>query len=524
MRYISLLFIFVLLLTSCNKDPHPRWDVQILAPIVHTRLTMEDLLGDTLISSGQDDIVHIFYEKEIFKIGIDSVIDQPDTINNDLFQFPFSGILPPSTQLVNSQEIKKFDFAGIDVRYIIIESGKLRLEVINTVDENIQFAYSIPAVTFNNAGFNLSEKIPANTLSGSPYTKNYDISGYYIDMRGPGGTSSNKLLTNMQMQIDPAGDSVYISNNDSLRILVYFTDLKIFHLRGFFGTDMYESELEYIDLDIFNNMAAGNFDLSEAQVRMILENKLGLDFQFRLQDLGVLNTHDNLQITSDAEAVGSVFNIERASELQQPGQLIQATSLIIDLENSNVTDLFEIRPDKMYYDIELKSNPLGNSSMGNDFAYSNHNLTANIEIDIPLNISATNLQLSDTSEFIFNIDKNYSYIEKGNFNFIAENNFPFDADIQIYVLKNGQILDSLFTENETVSAAQTDATNNVIAPVTTSLQAVLDKNRLYNMDQADDMIIQARLNTVGSGNNITFYNHYYMDIQISGDFTLMLIQ
>ena len=42
-------------LSGCQKDPRgPQWDVDVVAPLVHTTFTIADLVADSLLSTDAD--------------------------------------------------------------------------------------------------------------------------------------------------------------------------------------------------------------------------------------------------------------------------------------------------------------------------------------------------------------------------------------------------------------------------------------------------------------------------------------
>ena len=59
-------------------------------------------------------------------------------------------------------------------------------------------------------------------------------------------------------------------------------------------------------------------------------------------------------------------------------------------------------------------------------------------VDFPLSLIATDLVLVDTTTLTLNAENNP--IKNGSLTLFAENGFPFDADIQIYILDKNKIL------------------------------------------------------------------------------------
>jgi len=68
---ISFLVI-LLLFFSCRKDfERPNWDVDLLAPLVKTSLTLDNLLPDSVLVTNPDTSLKIVYQTSLFDIDMD---------------------------------------------------------------------------------------------------------------------------------------------------------------------------------------------------------------------------------------------------------------------------------------------------------------------------------------------------------------------------------------------------------------------------------------------------------------------
>ena len=105
-------------------------------------------------------------------------------------------------------------------------------------------------------------------------------------------------------------------------------------------------------------------------------------------------------------------------------------TISFDESNSNLNELFELNPSALIYDIDLETNPLGNVSLGNDFVYYGHDLSATMLIDVPLRIGVEGLSLDDT--FNLNVDlEDNDQLRDGTLDLYVENGFPFQADFNL---------------------------------------------------------------------------------------------
>ncbi|MBK6410088.1 MAG: hypothetical protein IPF78_10360 [Flavobacteriales bacterium] len=89
------------------------------------------------------------------------------------------------------------------------------------------------------------------------------------------------------------------------------------------------------------------------------------------------------------------MNIDRALDL---GGMFQSAlnTFNLDQGNSNIDLFIENLPSRVDYALDITINPLGDISNGHDFLYHDSKLSADLEIDIPLNLIATDLTLRKT--------------------------------------------------------------------------------------------------------------------------------
>jgi len=236
-RILFPFLITVILCQSCIKEPHPSWETEMLAPLLSSRLSFSNLVDDTLLNVDQDNFVSIIYEKTLYKIKVDSIVDFPDTLSKFLYQIPVSGTINPGTQFVNNTENKKFTFGNAEIRFIRVKKGKIHFKALNTIDEKILLKYKIISATKDGIPFEIEKLIPAgfpNTAFDESY---YDISGYNIDMTGTNGGMVNILIISTQIEVDPAGNPVYVTQSDSMQINITLEDLEIEYVKGYLGSD-----------------------------------------------------------------------------------------------------------------------------------------------------------------------------------------------------------------------------------------------------------------------------------------------
>lgn len=517
-KYCLYLFIIPIILLSCKKDSNPEWNIDVISPLLISHLDIFDIVPDSLLEFNNDNSINIVYKKNLVSISLDSWINLSDTITNSLYKIPFNGNLPPGLMFVNDTTEEIFDFDDAEITEIEIKSGFISFNFVNTIKEDLIFTYSIPYATNNGMMLKIVEKIPAATSIITNYTKDVDLSGYHIDMAGINGNNPNSLVTVIKAQVDPDGDSVYITTNDYFKIYAKFKELKLQSVKGFLGSKDFNTGDKSTDFDFFNYIKSGKINFDSVHLSIDVINGLGIDAKMTINHFRSINTKNNNIIESNASIIGSTININRAIETNTVSNPVTPSIIELQFDNSNIKEMLENLPDLFEYSIDISSNPLGNISLGHDFIYSENNLEANLNLKIPLSIIAKNLTLSDTSDFSFSQNEQMSHLNKGTFKLIAENAFPFEAELQIYLFDHNNILLDSLLGNTHIDAALLDNDNKVIESVYTVILSEIDENKIEKMTRARKSVLVIRFNTTVMNQYIKIYKENYINIRLTGDF------
>ena len=80
---LFLLILFTLTYSSCKREELlPTWETDIVAPIVYTSLSIDDLITDSLVQENTDSSLTIVYQQPLCSLAIDSLLEIPDTSDN----------------------------------------------------------------------------------------------------------------------------------------------------------------------------------------------------------------------------------------------------------------------------------------------------------------------------------------------------------------------------------------------------------------------------------------------------------
>src|SRR5688500_762670 len=128
---LALIFI-----VSCRRDD-PSWDLDITVPVAYGSLSLDNLLADSLTSTGTDGSVRITYHSKVPGLNADTLFNIPDTsISNPPFFLPGNLQVNPGQLLVNNQATQTtYDLAPAQLVYGILERGKAKVHMRNDLQK-----------------------------------------------------------------------------------------------------------------------------------------------------------------------------------------------------------------------------------------------------------------------------------------------------------------------------------------------------------------------------------------------------
>jgi hypothetical protein len=181
--------------------------------------------------------------------------------------------------------------------------------------------------------------------------------------------------------------------------------------------------------------------------------------------------------------------------------------------------MIENLPDKFGYSMQVITNPLGNISGSNDFIYSDRLLKAKLNMEIPLSIVANNLTLADTLDLNISQSNGTQNINDGSITLFANNGFPFDAKLQLYLLnENNTVRDSIFGYANTIVEAPINSSLRVIGKKLTKITVPISADKMNILYDTKKVVMKVKFNTSAQPQYIKIYSEYSIDIKLVGDF------
>jgi hypothetical protein len=523
LKYWLVIFLLFFLLFSCKKDKiGPQWDVDVLAPILKTSLTLNQLITDSLLSTNQDTSVSLVFNNNLFNINTDTIFEIPDTTITDTYSPNFSINATPGFQFyANNDETTISASNGAQLKYAIIESGSIKLEIISTIQEKVVVQYDIPSASIGGQILSITETIPAaNGSQNASFTKIYDISGYELKLTGTSGIDFNTIITNASAFIDPNGQTTTISPADNIIFKITLMDIVPYYARGYFGSNTINIGPSSTNFNFLNHIISGTIDLEQVSLNLDFENGIGVDLQTVVNNLSTENTNQSTAVSLNHSIIGSTINLNRATETGSIPEVNYATypTIAFNTNNSNVDQLLEILPNKLSYDMTLTVNPLGNTSNNNDFIYKKHVIKANLDATIPLSFVANQLTLVDTFDIKVEEDENGNRVNYGTLNFYVDNGFPLNANLSFKLLNENQVEIKTFNGIENIPSAPLNASLKAVGKASKQLQLTLSEQDMEAFYNSKSIVLQVSFSTPQQPQFIKIYDYYSIDLKMVGDF------
>lgn len=493
------------------------WDTEIVTPLVQATFDISNLMPDSILHQNADSTLEIVYQKSIHNFDVGNLFIIPDTTLHASYGIFFNATLSPG-QVLPIPPIPEtvYQLAGVELKIFKVKSGKVSFKVQSKVQEVTNFVYSIPCATLGGKPFSVNIDVPARVgTTPGIYIKEFDLSGYTINLTGSSGSKVNTIYTTITAAISPnASGSVLVTPQDNLVIDNVFSDIVPSYAKGYLGQNTINVPYTQTDLSFFDRLG-GSVKLEGVKFNLSLENYIGVDARATLKSLTAINTQTNKTVTLNANTTS--VNINRASD---NGIFItpSLTSFPLTTANSNIKDLIEILPNKMEYQLKVNMNPLGNVSGSNDFIYTDKLLNGFLDMSVPLSFIANNLTLSNVLNLNINSGDNRK-INDGHLTLFANNGFPFDASLQLYVLnENGSIRDSVFETKNVIVQAPVNSQLKVTGKRLTKITAAVNHDKMMLLYDTKKVMLKIKFNTASQSQYVKIYADYAMDIKLTGDF------
>lgn len=523
---IGIIWILVLHLFGCKQDiANASWDVDVLAPVIRTELTMADLLADSLITSYDGGKLRLNVERPLIDLPLDSILKIPDTtISKDISTPVALNDLPPGFDIpATLSDQTTYDLGGLALRNVTIRSGRLELKIKSTVETAVEFEYLIPLATKFGNSFVSQGRVEAGSVTDTAEAQyTFDLTDYKIDLRGADGSGFNTLVTGFRVNTAADGDSVSIPPGTFLKLEYSFLEVVPSYGAGYFGQQTTSSESENAELDVLNRITEGQMFLDSVNIALKITNPVGADARFILSELSSINRRTNSTISLEHEIIDNDILLTRAQDPTGNEEDVVPFEVIFEVknENSNIVEFIENLPDELGFQYDFELNPLGNISGGNDFFYYNRPFQALMNIDIPLRARLDNLTLVDTVDWNVSESGVVDAVNSGVFTLIAVNGLPLEGQVELVLLDEALNQLGTLVAPSTVNAPSLNAQRMVEQPLETRVEIPVSESIASALKDTRKVMLKVRFHSAGQPELVDFYVHYSIDLKLVGRFNI----
>lgn len=518
--------IFSIAVASCKQDiGNAQWDVDILAPVIKTKLTMADLLADSLVTSLSDGALRLKIEQPLIDLPLDSILKIPDTtvVKNVSTSFALNAV-PPGFQLPGLTDETQYQLGDLALKRITIRSGQLRLRLKSIAETVVEFDYFIPQATLYGEPFGSSGSIAAGSVTDTAVAEFiFDLSNYNLELSGLDGTGFNTLTTTFLVNTSENGDTIALEANTPFLVMEYsFLDIVPEYGLGYFGQESSDSQNENSDLDVLNRIIEGQMFLDSVTIGLKIENGVGADARFKLDQLSSINTRTGNTINLNHSIVGNDILLTRAQDVSANAEDVVPYVLNYEVNNanSNIIEFIENLPNQLGFSFGFDLNPLGNVSGGNDFFYYDRPFQAIMDIDVPLRARLDNLTLVDTVDWNLNDVGFIESVNSGVFTLFASNNLPLQGEVSIVLLDENLNEIGELVAPSTIPSPSLNAQGRIDEPLNSTVSIPISEEIADKLPLTRKVKIWVRFNSSNQPNLVEFYDNYGIDIKLVGNFNL----
>jgi hypothetical protein len=517
--------IFLITLASCVKNEYylqntktPGWDPNIASPLINSRLTIWDILNDydstDVVVEDPTFFLYLVYTGRVYSETAEDLIQIGDQAMNTSHTFNTSGTIAQGDSFVTTFSYAyPFSFQGSQViDSVYFKGGNINVSI--------------------NTNFNMPGKIEMQfpgTKNGQPFTE-------IIPMAGP-NVSHNISLNNSKLNFSQTVASNSLNLN--FKVVLYgtgnqdnspynvsvnntFNNLQFKALFGYLGQLNFSLNQDTVAVKLYENNVDGIINWEDPRLYLTITNYLGMPVELSFNLLEAVRTkapQNSQQISGPG--IPNPWNILYPN-FAQTGQGIQ-TQMLLDKNNSNIADAFNISPQRIYALLNAVSNPSG---FAQNFAYDTSRFIIDAKVELPMHGTANNYVVVDTTDLDIGSDfENAENIDWVLFKIYCENGFPVDAKLQIYFTdENDMLVDSLLMPpQQFVYAATPGPPPDYIVTNTTTkvITTTVNNDRIMEYHRIKKAIIRAEMNTYDNASQIVkLYSFYEMHVMLGAQIQL----
>ena len=281
MKNILLISLIILLLFACKHElERPTWDVDMIVPLAHSQMNINDMLSDSNLNivENEEGFVSLVFQQEFIDMNLDTlikidaiadeqthtldsasfndvVITDTATIGETIIDIPFGTLLFPdgsSNSIPAIANVANEDTINIDAseyfETMTLYKGMLVIEIMNGYPTDLS-NMSLSLINTSNQNLIATFSFPI-IPTGTTVSDSVSIAGQTMD--------ENLLAILHNMDINPSNGPVLINYSDAVIITITIADIGITEATAIFP-----------EQQLTETIKEHSFDMGGAQIKEI---------------------------------------------------------------------------------------------------------------------------------------------------------------------------------------------------------------------------------------------------------------
>ncbi len=416
------------------------------------------------------------------------------TVTNGVVRIPSQEFSADTTD-VDFETTDNEELYAIDLK-----DGQINFNFQSTIAEPIRIIVSLPGISKNSVAIIDSVDVVSNG------TTNWviDLTNSTIDLTTNSAQPFNQIPVIVQAKLISSGTLKSIDSSNAMNVSYNFADIDFSYIEGYFGQKNITIDPGKLELDLaFLRELGGDFLFASPDVKLKIANSIGAPIRLGLDMTGKSVVNGNVSLN----AAPSILPFPTV-----PGTVANGI-VSFNKNNSQIAQLLSLPPDTITYGGSVLLNPAGNA--GANFLTDNSKIRIDMEMELPLELSASNLRFGDTSDFNGATTFGGSpEITGAKLIFQNVNRFPFDINLELTWLdsNNTQVY---ATTVPFVQAAPVDINGRVNMASRGSAAIDLDQATITLLKNSKRLALGFRMNTGNNGTTVAkLYTDYDLQIKI----------
>lgn len=477
------------------------WQPNFTIPVGYGTVTMWKLLeqagDDSVIVNVDNNLIIRYTQKDIYHLSATEVFDLPE--QNIRKQVELAVKVPGvsnGTILLPEDLLLSMD----DVLNLDLEEGYALEELVTSMNLNYSFSkmpfdYQVALVLENVKDGNTPLKIEESV--NRTISRNHSYANLLFDM----GATPNKIAYRLAVVI-PKGQTITLTPD--LKINLEF-GLNRFYFDKIAGTmplltvDIPEDSFR-MNVDFLNELS-GSFRFADPRLDLTVANRgIGVPLELKMD------------FTAYGEGGKSV--VFKGDPLKFSGNPLNTTTVTerkgYNKENSNIAELLSLPPtDRIEYGGVVNVNSDG----GKVVLFRNAKANVDVNIEIPLSLTADSLVYRDTIKDISKID-DVEKIKAAALLLKVVNGIPLQVTLDKLVLTDryNQPIDTVIIKKGTLEAAEDKGTS--IVTKASSIEVVLSEKNIKSLGRLNNIILLIKASTANDGHPVTIKADASLELKI----------